>query len=222
MTDRIDFYFDFGSPNAYLAHKVVPEMEQRLGVRFGYRPALLGGVFKAIGNRSPAEAFAEIKPKLAYERLEMQRFIDRHRIVGYRHNPHFPVNTLQLMRGVMAARELDLFAPYVSAVFAGMWEQGLKLDDPAVLATALTQAGLPAAEIAALSAEPRVKAALMAATEELVDRGGFGSPTFFVGDEIFFGKDRLREVEDEVLATRARASVASLRPRASVQPQWEL
>jgi 2-hydroxychromene-2-carboxylate isomerase len=199
MARKIEFYFDFGSPNAYLSHKVIPDIEQRLGPVFEYKPALLGGVFKATGNRSPAEAYAGVPSKMAYERLETTRFVRRHGLTAFRNNPHFPVNTLQLMRGVMAARDLGVFSAYVEAGYAAMWEQGLKMDDPEVFRQALADAGLPADQLIAHSQDPEVKAALVAATQELVDRGGFGSPTFFVGDEMFFGKDRLREVEEEFI-----------------------
>ncbi|MDB5465026.1 MAG: oxidoreductase [Phenylobacterium sp.] len=202
MARKIEFYFDFGSPNAYLSHKVIPDIEQRLGPVFEYKPALLGGVFKATGNRSPAEAFAGIPSKLAYERLETTRFVRRHGVTAFRNNPHFPVNTLQLMRGVMAARGLGVFMPYVEAVYAAMWERGLKMDDPEVFRQALADASLPADQLIARSQDPEVKAALVTATAELVDRGGFGSPTFFVGDQMFFGKDRLREVEEEFVRQR--------------------
>lgn len=202
MARKIEFYFDFGSPNAYLSHRVIPDIERRLGPVFEYKPALLGGVFKATGNRSPAEAFAAIPSKLAYERLETMRFVRRYGVTAFRNNPHFPVNTLQLMRGVMAARDLGVFMPYVEAVYAAMWERGLKMDDPAVFRQALADAGLPADRLIAHSQDPEVKAALIAATQELVDRGGFGSPTFFVGDEMFFGKDRLRDVEEEFVRQR--------------------
>jgi 2-hydroxychromene-2-carboxylate isomerase len=202
MARKIEFYFDVGSPNAYLSHRVIPQIEQRLGPVFEYRPALLGGVFKATGNRSPAEAFAAVPSKLAYERLETARFVRRHGVTAFRNNPHFPVNTLQLMRGVMAARDLGVFMPYVEAVYAAMWEQGLKMDDPEVFRRALADAGLPADQLIARSQDPEVKAALVTATQELVDRGGFGSPTFFVGEEMFFGKDRLRDVEEEFVRQR--------------------
>ena len=198
------FYFDFGSPNAYLAHKVLPAIEQRTGARFDYRPALLGGIFKATGNQSPMLAFAGIPLKLAYEGKETERFIARHGITGFARNPHFPVNTLQIMRGAVAAETLGVFMPYVEAVYAAMWTRGLKMDDPTVIAAALAEAGLPAEELMALTADDAVKATLIANTNDAVARGVFGSPSFLVGEELFFGKDRLRDVEEEILAQRAR------------------
>jgi len=199
MTDVI-FYFDFGSPNAYLAHKVIPGIEQRTGARFVYIPALLGGIFKATGNQSPAQAFAGIPSKLAYEAKETRRFVKRHGITEYAMNPHFPVNTLQIMRGAVAAQQLGVFEAYVEAVFRAMWVDGLKMDDPAVIEAAFTKAGLPAARLLELMADPAVKAKLIENTEAAVAKGVFGSPSFLVGDELFFGKDRLRDVEEEVAA----------------------
>jgi 2-hydroxychromene-2-carboxylate isomerase len=199
MTDVI-FYFDFGSPNAYLAHKVIPAIEARSGARFVYVPALLGGIFKATGNQSPAQAYAGIPLKLAYEGRETQRFVKKHAITDYARNPHFPVNTLQIMRGAVAAQRLGVFEAYVEAVYRAMWVEGLKMDDPAVIRQALEAAGLPAEQLIALMADADVKARLIANTEEAVAKGVFGSPSFLVGDELFFGKDRLRDVEEEVAA----------------------
>jgi 2-hydroxychromene-2-carboxylate isomerase len=202
MRDVI-FYFDFGSPNAYLAHKVIPAIEARTGAKFTYVPALLGGIFKATGNRSPAEAYAGIPLKLRYEGLETQRFVKKHGIADYARNPHFPVNTLQIMRGAVAAERLGVFEAYVEAVYRAMWVDGLKMDDPAVIETALQAAGLPAAELIAGMGDPEVKAKLIANTEAAVAEGVFGSPSFLVGGELFFGKDKLRDVEDEVAARTA-------------------
>ncbi len=198
------FYFDFGSPNAYLAHKVLPGVEQRTGVKFDYRPTLLGGVFKATGNQSPMIAFAGVPSKLAYEGKETERFVKRHAITGFARNPHFPVNTLQIMRGAVAAETLGVFMPYVEAVYAAMWTQGRKMDDPAVIHEALQAADLPAAQLMALTADDAVKAKLIANTNDAVAHGVFGSPSFLVGEELFFGKDKLRDVEEEIVGQGAR------------------
>jgi 2-hydroxychromene-2-carboxylate isomerase len=195
---EVEFLFDFGSPNAYLAHKVIPAIETRTGARFVYTPVLLGGVFKATGNRSPMEAYAGVPAKLAYEGLETRRFVARHGLSRFRANPHFPVNTLAIMRGAEAARDLGVFGPYVEAVFAAMWENGRKMDDPAVVAEVLADANLPAERLAALAADQAVKDRLMASTTRAVERGVFGSPSFFLGDELYFGKDRLRDVEEAI------------------------
>lgn len=201
---QAQFLFDFGSPNAYLSHKIIPQIEARTGVRFSYQPVLLGGLFKLANNRSPAEAFAEIPLKMAYERLEMQRFIARHGLTAFRSNPHFPVNTLQIMRGAVAAQRLGCFERYVDAVYASMWERGCNMADAAVIAAELTAAGLDAQALIATSQEAEVKQQLLANTQEAHGRGAFGSPTFFVGTQMFFGKDKLRDVEDEIAAQTAR------------------
>src|SRR5881227_4001144 len=140
----VEFHFDFGSPNAYLAHLVIPQIEQRAGVRFAYVPVLLGGVFKATGNRSPAESLAGIRNKPEYERLETERFLKRHRITSYRRNPFFPVNTLTLMRGAIAAQRLGVFERYVDEMYRHMWSEPKKLDDVAVLRAALLESGFDA------------------------------------------------------------------------------
>ena len=200
MTD-VTFYFDFGSPNAYLAHKVIPAIQKRTGLKFVYVPALLGGIFKATGNRSPAEAFAGIPAKLAYEGKETRRFVARHGITEFASNPHFPVNTLMIMRGAVAAQTLGIFEAYVDAVYRAMWVEGLKMDDPAVVKAALEKAGLPADKLLAMTQDDAVKAALIRNTEAAVAAGVFGSPSFLVDGELFFGKDRLRDVEEAALAS---------------------
>jgi 2-hydroxychromene-2-carboxylate isomerase len=195
----VEFHFDFGSPNAYLAHLIIPEIEERTGVKFAYVPVLLGGVFKLTGNRSPAESFAGIKNKPEYERLETERFIKRHAITRFHRNPYFPVNTLTLMRGAIAAERLGVFERYVDEMYRHMWSEPKKLDDPALWRAALIESGFDPGLFGELVQDPEIKARLLANTERSVERGAFGSPTFFVGDEIFFGKDRLREVEELIL-----------------------
>jgi 2-hydroxychromene-2-carboxylate isomerase len=199
--DDIAFHFDFGSPNAYLSHRVIPSIEQRTGAKFQYVPVLLGGVFKATNNRSPMEAFADIPAKRAYMEVETQRFIAKHGISEFRRNPFFPVNTLAIMRGAVAARHEDCFERYVNAVYSAMWEQGKKLDDPAVIAAVLTEAGLDAARLMERAQSPEVKQELIDNTNASVARGAFGSPTFFVGNDMFFGKDQLRDVEQAILSS---------------------
>lgn len=200
---KVEFLFDFGSPNAYLCHKVIPAIEARTGVKFEYVPVLLGGLFKLANNRSPAEAFADIPNKRAYDRLEVDRFVAKHGLDKYRFNPHFPVNTLKIMRGACAAQKLGCFEPYVEAVYAAMWEDQKNMADDAVIVSTLNAAGLDGAAIVAASQDPDVKAKLLANTESVHARGAFGSPTFFVDAEIYFGKDRLREIEDEIVRLRA-------------------
>lgn len=195
----VQFLFDFGSPNAYLCHKVIPAIQQRTGTTFEYVPILLGGLFKLASNRSPIEAFAGIANKQAYERLEMQRFIARHALNRFRSNPFFPVNTLHIMRGAVAAQTLGGFMPYIDAMYAAMWEQGRNMNDVAEISNVLTAAGIDAGQLLEASQQPDVKSRLIANTQSAFDRGAFGSPTFFVGHEIFFGKDRLSDVEEEII-----------------------
>jgi 2-hydroxychromene-2-carboxylate isomerase len=198
MTKTIDFIFDFGSPNGYLSWKVLPGIAQRTGAAINLIPCLLGGIFKATNNRSPMEAFGEVKGKLAYEALETKRFVQKHGLSAYRPNPHFPVNTLLIMRGLIAARRAGVGDAYLEVVLKAMWEDGLKMDDPAVVAQVLSAAGLDAKALLEATQDPEVKAELVANTEAAVARGVFGIPTFFVGDEMYFGKDRLEQVEAEV------------------------
>lgn len=195
MTDPV-FYFDFGSPNAYLAHRVIPQIEARSGARFRYVPVLLGGLFKLTGNQSPVMAFAHVPHKLAYENLEMRRFIARHGLTRFTMNPHFPVNTLMLMRGAVAAEAAGVLADYVEAMFRFMWEEPRKLDEPGVLAATIAEAGLPAARLMELAQSAEIKERLMANTQEAYDHGAFGIPSFRVGEDLYFGKDRLRDVEE--------------------------
>jgi 2-hydroxychromene-2-carboxylate isomerase len=198
----IEFHFDFGSPNAYLAHRVIPEIEARTGARFRYVPVLLGGVFKATGNRSPGEAFRDIPSKRAYMELETRRFLARHGIADFRRNPWFPVNTLALMRGAVAARLEGCFERYVEAMFHAMWSDPKKLDEPEVIRAVLAANGLDAGRLLERAQSPEVKQELVRNTEASVARGTFGSPTFFVGEEMFFGKDQLRDVEEEFTRRR--------------------
>ena len=196
MTATVEFLFDFGSPNAYFCHRVIPAIEARTGVQFSYVPILLGGLFKLANNRSPMEAFADIPHKRAYDRLEVERFIARHGLSAFRFNPHFPVNTLKIMRGAVAAQALVCLAPYVEAVYAAMWEQQRNMADEAQILAVLAAAGLDGQALLQTSQEPDIKAALLSNTEQAHARGAFGSPTFFVDGEIYFGKDRLRDVEE--------------------------
>jgi 2-hydroxychromene-2-carboxylate isomerase len=196
MSKTVDFIFDFASPNAYLVHKVVPEIEARTGAKFNYIPCLLGGIFKATGNQAPMIAFGDIKNKPQYDALEMQRFITRHNLTGFKMNPHFPVISLMLVRGALVAERDGYLMQYIDAMVDAMWEQGLKLDDPEVLHKAYADAGFDADKIITDMGDAAIKAKLMENTEVAVARGAFGIPTFFVGDEIFFGKERLGQVEE--------------------------
>jgi 2-hydroxychromene-2-carboxylate isomerase len=196
---KVEFLFDFGSPNAFLCHRVIPAIEARTGIRFQYVPILLGGIFKATGNQSPALAFQAIRNKPEYQRLEVERFIRKHGIHDFGYSPYFPVNTLALMRGAIAARTLGVFDRYVEAMFHHMWVAHKKLDEPAIFTAALTESGFDAQVLVEACGAPAVKAELIANTERAVARGAFGSPTFFVDDEMWFGKENLRDVEEEII-----------------------
>ena len=198
----VEFHFDFGSPNAYLSHLVLPEIEKRTGVKFEYVPILLGGVFKLTNNRSPADSLVGIKNKPEYERLEMNRFIRRNGITRFQRNPFFPVNTLMLMRGAVAAQSLGVFERYVDEMYRHMWADPKKMDDPNVLRAALAESGLDSERFFELVQTPEIKDRLLENTRRSVERGTFGAPTFFVGEEIFFGKDRLRDVEELIMESQ--------------------
>ena len=169
-------------------------------------PCLLGGIFKATGNQAPSIAFAAIKGKVEYEMLEFRRFIAKHNLDKFRLNPHFPVNTLLMMRVFIAAREAGSEAAYLEMGLKGLWEEGLKLDDPEVLARRIDAAGLNSASLLAAAQSQPVKQKLADNTAAAVARGVFGMPTFFVGDEMFFGKDRLGQVEEAVETMTAQAA----------------
>jgi 2-hydroxychromene-2-carboxylate isomerase len=203
---KVEFMFDFGSPNAYLAEKVIPEIERRTGITFAYVPVLLGGVYKLTNNRSPGESLAGIKNKPEFMELETQRFIRRHNITTFHKNPFFPVNTLQLMRGAVAAQFEGVFEPYFRAAYHHMWEAPKKMDDPQVAREAFISSNIDFDRLFARSQQPDVKNRLLELTQDAVDRGAFGSPTFFVGKEMFFGKDQLRDVEEAIVEAGASAA----------------
>jgi 2-hydroxychromene-2-carboxylate isomerase len=192
------FLFDFGSPNAFLSHEAIPAIEKRTGVKFEYVPILLGGIFKATNNKSPAETLAGVKNKREFHAIETERFVKRFGVKPYTMNPFFPVNTLNLMRAAVAAQIEGVFEKYVDAAFHHMWVEPKKMDDPEVATKALAASGLDAARLLARSQDADVKAKLIENTQSAVERGAFGSPTFFVGNEMFFGKEQLREVEELV------------------------
>jgi 2-hydroxychromene-2-carboxylate isomerase len=196
---KVEFHFDFGSPNAYLAERALPAIEQRTGVKFDYVPVLLGGVYKATNNMSPAESLRGIRNKPEYNALETRRFIARHNITGFKSNPFFPVNTLMLMRGAVAAQFEDMFEPYFRAAYHHMWEEPKKMDDPTIFRAAFMESGIDIDRLIARAQQDDVKKKLIENTNDAVERGTFGSPTFFVGNEMFFGKDQLRDVEESIV-----------------------
>ena len=199
MSLKVEFQFDFGSPNAYLAEIALPGIERRTGVKFEYVPVLLGGIYKATGNMSPSESLHGIKNKPEYQALETQRFIRRHNVTKFRQNPFFPVNTLMLMRGVVAAQFEGMFEPYFRAAYHHMWEEPKKMDDPEIFRNAFVSSGIDIDRLIARAQQDDVKKNLIDRTNDAVSRGAFGSPTFFVGKEMFFGKDQLRDVEESIV-----------------------
>jgi len=200
MNLRVEFHYDFGSPNAYLSHRVLPGIAERTGVEIHYVPVLLGGIFKSTNNRSPMEQFADVLNKQEYQAKETLRFLMRHDITELVRNPHFPVNTISMMRGAVFAQGKEWEAQYIDALFKAMWERGLNMADPEQIGSVLTEAGLPVAEILAAISDPDVKQELIDNTANSVARGNFGSPSFFVNEELFFGKDKLRDLEEEIVS----------------------
>jgi 2-hydroxychromene-2-carboxylate isomerase len=197
---ELTFYFDFASPNAYMAYRVLPDILGRTGATMRIVPCLLGGLFKATGNAAPMVQFAGIPAKLAYERREMERFIAKHRLTKFRMNPHFPVNTLLLMRGAVAADADGVLDHYIKIGLVAMWEDGLNMSDPEVFAAAFDQAGMDGKVLLARTQDQTIKDGLAANTQAAVAHGAFGIPSFVVGEGLFFGKDRLGQVEEALSA----------------------
>jgi 2-hydroxychromene-2-carboxylate isomerase len=195
MARELEFFFDYGSPFSYLADTQLKGLAERTGARVAYRPMLLGGVFKETGNSSPIA----IEAKRKYMNADLERWA-KHYGVPPLHNAHFPINTIRLMRGAVAAERLGVFAAYHRAIYDAFWRDGLNLGDAAVMCGVLERAGLDAQRIAAVSEEHAVKDALRVSTESAVARGAFGAPTFFVGDQMFWGNDRLMFVEEALRA----------------------
>jgi 2-hydroxychromene-2-carboxylate isomerase len=205
---KVEFQFDFGSPNAYLAEFVIPSIECRTGVKFEYVPVLLGGIYKATGNMSPSDSLRGIKNKPEYQALETQRFLRRHDITRFQQNPFFPVNTLMLMRGAVAAQFEGLFEPYFRAAYHHMWAEPKKMDDVEVFREAFKSSGIDIDRMIARAQHDDVKKRLIDLTNDAVARGAFGSPTFFVGEEMFFGKDQLRDVEEAIVEQKNQLAKA--------------
>ena len=193
MPKTIEFLFDVGSPTTYLAHRRLPAIAARTGANVDYIPVLLGGIFKATGNAPPGLVAARGR----WMGIDMARYAERESI-ALAHNPDFPINTITMMRMLTGARGTADFAPLAEALFSAMWEHPRNMGDPAVLATTLQAAGFDADAQLTRASDPDVKAALAKATDYAVSRGAFGAPTFFVGDAIFFGQDRLDWVEAAV------------------------
>ena len=194
---KVDFIFDFASPNAYFCHRVIPEIGKRTGATFNYVPCLLGGIFKITNNQAPMMAFNGITNKLEYQNIEIQRFIKKHNLADFTMNSFFPVMTLQLQRGAIAATSLNVFDEYLEAIFKGMWEKGLNLADQEVLINLLTaETQIDISDLVEKMQTQEIKDQLIQNTSNAVERGAFGIPTFFADDEIFFGKDSLGDLEE--------------------------
>jgi 2-hydroxychromene-2-carboxylate isomerase len=199
MTARLEFFFDYGSPWSYIANARVPGVVRRTEAELVYRPMLLGGVFKETGNRSPADNPVESKRR--YGALDLQRWAQREGI-PFQRNPHFPINTLPLMRLAVAAQASGVFDTFHRALWPAFWADARNLGEPEEVRKVLERAGLDYEGLNAGAQTPAVKDRLKATTEEAVARGVFGAPTFFVADELFFGNDRLDFVEDELRRIR--------------------
>ena len=198
MSKQVDFYFDFASPNAYLSHKVMQSIKERTGATINYIPVLLGGIFKGTNNKPPMEQFFGVKNKNEYQNIEMQRFIQRHGLDKFQMNPHFPVISLQIIRGAVAADMDGYLEEYIDKILIHMWEEPKKMDDPEVIKAAFEESGLDADKLMNQMQDPEVKAKLISNTEAAAERGVFGIPTFFVEDEMYFGKDNLWQVEEKL------------------------
>lgn len=191
MEKSVDFYFDYGSPTSYLAYTQMPALAKRTGAKVNYLPILLGGVFQATGNRSPVEVPAKGK----WMQADLEQFAARYE-VPYQWNPHFPINTLALMRGATYAAREGFLIPYSDAIYKAVWAEGRNMNDPTVVGQVLQAAGIDAQKLMTGIQDPSIKDALKAATQRAVERGLFGAPTFFVGERMHFGQDRLPYVEE--------------------------
>lgn len=196
MSKTIEFYFDVGSPASYLAWTQIAGLAARHGAELAYKPMLLGGVFKATGNSSPAT----VPAKGNYTRQDFQRFAKRYG-VELNHNPYFPINTMQLMRGATAYLGTEHFVPFVDAIFRAIWVDELDMGNPEIVGQVLTRNGFSPDDVMQRMNDQAVKDALRSHTEEAIERGVFGAPTMFVGEQMFFGQDRLEFVEEALAAT---------------------
>ena len=194
---NVDFIFDFASPNAYLCHKAIQNLETTHNIKFKYVPCLLGGIMKLSNNQPPMITLAEIPNNMKFEfDTAFNRFMREHGITKFKMNKHFPVNTISLIRGAIVAQKNDFFDPYVEIVLSGLWEQSLKLDSPEALHALLTEHDCHADLVIEGIAKDEIKEELIANTSEAAEKGAFGIPTFFVKDEMFYGKDTLRELKE--------------------------
>jgi 2-hydroxychromene-2-carboxylate isomerase len=196
---KIDFYFDFASPNAYFGFNVLKKFPEKYDCEINYIPVLLGGIFKATNNKPPMEQFFGVLNKNEYQSLEIERFVNRHGLKKFKMNPHFPVISLQIVRGAIAAEMDGYLEDYIEKVLVHMWEEPKKMDDPEVIKAAFEESGFDSEKLLEKMQDPDVKAKLISNTEEAVKKGLFGIPTFFIDDEMYFGKDTIWMIE-EILA----------------------
>jgi 2-hydroxychromene-2-carboxylate isomerase len=194
----VDFIYDVATPNGYLAHKVIPEFEDRTHVKFNYIPCLAGGIFKLTNNTPPLIANADVKNKSDYFFIEMNRFIQKHKINQFKNNSYFPQNSLLIQRGAIAAQQLNIFKEYVDCTMSGMWEKDLNIQDKDVLKQALEEDGIDYIAIFNIIETKECKDQLIANTSWAVEKGAFGIPTFFIDDQIFFGKDHMYQLEEYI------------------------
>ena len=195
---KVDFIFDVASPNMYFCHKLIPDFKERTGVEFEYIPCLLGGIMKLSGNQPPFVAFAEIPNKNKYQFIEIERFIKQHQLKEFKFNSNFPMNTVQIQRGALAAQELGIFDEYLEIILEAMWEKNVNLADIDIFQSTLSENNIDAGSIMEIITSQDCKDKLIANTTDAVNRGAFGVPTFFFENQIFFGKDHLHQLEEYI------------------------
>ena len=198
----VDFIYDVATPNGYLTHKVVPEFEKRTGTNFNYVPCLAGGIFKLTNNIPPLIATADIKNKADYFFIEISRFVKKHNLTKFKNNSFFPQNSLNILRGAIAAKELGVLKEYVECTMAEMWEKDLNIQDLEVLEKVLDEEGIDHKTILEMIQTKECKDKLIANTSWAVEKGAFGIPTFLIDDQIFFGKDHMDQLEDYINSTK--------------------
>ena len=199
---KVDFIFDVASPNIYFCHKLIPDLKARTGVEFEYIPCLLGGIMKLSGNQPPFVAFAEIPNKNKYQLIEIERFIKQHQLKEFKFNSNFPMNTVQIQRGALAAIELGIFDEYLEIILEAMWEKNLNLADIDIFQSTLSENNIDAGSIMEIITSQDCKDKLIANTTDAVNRGAFGVPTFFFENQIFFGKDHLHQLEEYIYSIK--------------------
>ena len=197
---KVDFIFDVASPNAYFVHKIIPEFESRTGAVFNYIPCLLGGIMHLTNNKPPFIAFSDVESKMKYQMIEMDRFIKKHKLEDFKFNSNFPMKTVAIQRGAIAAKELDVFDDYLESIFSAIWEKNIDMANEDTFFETLKTDGLDDLKIKEIISSQACKDKLIKNTQNAVDNGVFGIPTFIYANEIFFGKDHLDQLEDALKA----------------------